>query len=171
MKNPRASSNTCEARTTTSPRCRDSMWIPIPNLPSQRFLTLRKPLVHYFRTLVLAKVRRVTPGSRNPNQKFAGGFSHGGAPTTKCGMAAFHEELYYTINGISLLIPSPRNRPEDIPALVDLFLKKYAAIFSRSVPGLESSTMDSLVRYTWPGNVRPSIVGLPANRQCQQGRP
>jgi len=66
----------------------------------------------------------------------------------------FHEELYYTINGVCLLIPSLRNRREDIPALVDLSLKKYAAISSRFVPQLGSSTMDSLVRYTWPGNVR-----------------
>jgi two-component system, NtrC family, response regulator AtoC len=66
----------------------------------------------------------------------------------------FREELYYTINGISLLIPSLRNRREDIPALVDLFLRKHAAVFSRSVPQLASSTMDLLVRYTWPGNVR-----------------
>jgi DNA-binding NtrC family response regulator len=66
----------------------------------------------------------------------------------------FHEELYYAINGVCLLIPSLRSRPEDIPVLVDLFLKKYAAILSRPVPQLSSSTMDSLVRYTWPANVR-----------------
>jgi DNA-binding NtrC family response regulator len=66
----------------------------------------------------------------------------------------FHEELYYTISGICLLIPSLRNRPEDIVPLVDLFLKKYAAVFSRPIPQLGSSTMESLVRYTWPGNVR-----------------
>jgi DNA-binding NtrC family response regulator len=66
----------------------------------------------------------------------------------------FHDELYCTIIGICLVVPSLRNRPEDIPALVDLFLRKYAAILSRAVPPVGSSTMDSLVRYTWPGNVR-----------------
>ena len=66
----------------------------------------------------------------------------------------FIDELYYTISGVCLLIPPLRNRPEDIPGLVDLFLRKYAAVLSRSVPQLGSSTIDALVRYTWPGNVR-----------------
>ena len=66
----------------------------------------------------------------------------------------FHEELYYTVSGICLLIPPLRNRLEDIPALVELLLRKHAAILSRSVPQLRSSTIDSLGRYTWPGNVR-----------------
>jgi DNA-binding NtrC family response regulator len=66
----------------------------------------------------------------------------------------FHEELYYGINGITLLVPALRNRPEDIQGLVDLFLKKYAAIFSRPIVQLGSVIMDSLLRCTWPGNVR-----------------
>ena len=66
----------------------------------------------------------------------------------------FYEELYYAISGICLMIPALRHRSEDIPTLVDLLLRKHAAILSRSVPQLRSSTIDSLVRYTWPGNVR-----------------
>ena len=52
------------------------------------------------------------------------------------------------------MVPSLRNRSEDIPVLVDLFLKKYAALARRSVSSLSASTMDLLVRYAWPGNVR-----------------
>ena len=66
----------------------------------------------------------------------------------------FHEGLYYAINGVCLVVPSLRNRSEDIPVLVDLFLKKYAALARRSVSSLSASTMDLLVRYAWPGNVR-----------------
>ena len=65
----------------------------------------------------------------------------------------FREELYYVINGITLLVPPLRHRPEDIRPLIDLFMKKYGAILSRPVPPLGSSTMNSLLRYTWPGNV------------------
>ena len=66
----------------------------------------------------------------------------------------FHEELYYAVSGLCLLIPPLRNRLEDIPALVELLLRNHAAILSRPVPQVRSSTIDSLCRYTWPGNVR-----------------
>lgn len=66
----------------------------------------------------------------------------------------FREELYYTVAGITLLVPALRHRPEDIPGLIELFLQKYGVILHRPVPPLSPSTMDSLLRYTWPGNVR-----------------
>ena len=42
----------------------------------------------------------------------------------------FREELYYRINGVHLRLPPLRNRKEDIPALLDFFLKKYATLFA-----------------------------------------
>jgi DNA-binding NtrC family response regulator len=65
----------------------------------------------------------------------------------------FRDELYYKINGICLLIPALRHRPEDIPELLELFLKKYSALSNRPVPQLNASTMDPLIRHAWPGNV------------------
>ena len=66
----------------------------------------------------------------------------------------FREELYYRINGVHLRLPPLRNRKEDIPALLDFFLKKYASLFGRPEPHLSAPTMDLLLRHAWPGNIR-----------------
>ena len=66
----------------------------------------------------------------------------------------FREELYYRINGVHLSLPPLRNRKEDIPTLLDFFLKKYASLFGRPEPQLTQPTMDLLLRHAWPGNIR-----------------
>src|ERR1019366_9604839 len=66
----------------------------------------------------------------------------------------FREELYYRINGVHLRLPPLRNRTEDIPGLIDFFLKKYASLFGRPEPKLNAPTMDLLLRHAWPGNIR-----------------
>jgi two-component system response regulator AtoC len=66
----------------------------------------------------------------------------------------FQQELYYRINGVCLRLPSLRHRKEDIPLLLDFFLRKYASLFNRDTPRLRSTTLDLLLQYTWPGNVR-----------------
>jgi two-component system, NtrC family, response regulator AtoC len=66
----------------------------------------------------------------------------------------FREELYYRINGVHLRLPPLRNRKEDIPALLDFFLKKYASLFGRPTPHLSTPTTDLLLGHSWPGNIR-----------------
>jgi two-component system response regulator AtoC len=66
----------------------------------------------------------------------------------------FREELYYRINGVHLRLPPLRDRKEDIPALLDFFLKKYASLFGRPEPQLTKPTVDLLLRHPWPGNIR-----------------
>lgn len=66
----------------------------------------------------------------------------------------FREELYYRINGVHLRLPPLRNRTEDIPGLLDFFLKKYASLFERPEPKLSAPTMDLLLQHAWPGNIR-----------------
>jgi two-component system, NtrC family, response regulator AtoC len=66
----------------------------------------------------------------------------------------FREELYYRINGVSLRLPPLRHRKEDIPILLDFFLKKYSLLFARNVPHLAPATIDALIQHSWPGNVR-----------------
>lgn len=66
----------------------------------------------------------------------------------------FREELYYRLNGVCLRLPSLRQRKEDIPALADFFLKKYASLFERPVLRLDPKTMNVLLQHSWPGNVR-----------------
>ena len=66
----------------------------------------------------------------------------------------FREELYYRISGVCLRLPPLRHRKEDIPVLLDVFLKRYASLFGRSEPHLEPAAMNLLLRHSWPGNVR-----------------
>jgi DNA-binding NtrC family response regulator len=66
----------------------------------------------------------------------------------------FREELYYRINGVHLRLPALRDRKEDIPALLEFFLKKYASLFGRPTPHLTTPTVDLLLGHSWPGNIR-----------------
>ena len=68
--------------------------------------------------------------------------------------ARFRDELYYRISGVHLRLPPLRNRKDDIPALLDFFLKKYASLFARPEPLPSAGIMDLLMRYPWPGNIR-----------------
>jgi len=66
----------------------------------------------------------------------------------------FREELYYRVNGVCLRLPPLRQRKEDVPALVDYFLTKYAALFGHPRPSLSSQTLQILLDHSWPGNIR-----------------
>jgi len=66
----------------------------------------------------------------------------------------FREELFYRINGVHLRLPPLRNRKEDIPSLLDFFLKKYASLFGRPTPQMSTRAMDLLLGHAWPGNIR-----------------
>src|SRR5262249_49346421 len=66
----------------------------------------------------------------------------------------FRQDLYYRINGVSLRLPALRHRKEDIPGLLDFFLKKYASVFGRLKPRLGAEAMAQLLQHSWPGNVR-----------------
>jgi DNA-binding NtrC family response regulator len=66
----------------------------------------------------------------------------------------FREELYYRINGVNLRLPPLRQRRDDIPGLLDFFLKKYASLFGRPEQKLNSATMELLLKHSWPGNIR-----------------
>lgn len=63
---------------------------------------------------------------------------------------AFREDLFYRIRVLEIEIPPLRRRREDIPALLDLFLKRYASSPLRFTPEAE----DMLIKYPFPGNVR-----------------
>ncbi len=64
------------------------------------------------------------------------------------------EDLYYRVNGVCLRLPPLRQRREDIPALVDGFLTKYAAAFARPKPEVSRTIMRTFLEYAWPGNIR-----------------
>lgn len=66
----------------------------------------------------------------------------------------FRADLYYRLNIFPILIPSLRERHEDIPALVSRFLQKYTARHGKRISGINESAMDALKKYEWPGNIR-----------------
>jgi len=67
----------------------------------------------------------------------------------------FREDLYYRLNIIKIYIPPLRNRPEDIPTLIDYFIEKYASQFDRNkISKPDPDAMEKLIAYNWPGNVR-----------------
>ncbi len=66
----------------------------------------------------------------------------------------FRQDLYYRINVIKIDIPPLRERAEDVPYLVDFFIKKYNQKFNKNLKGADSKFMKHLYEYDWPGNVR-----------------
>ena len=66
----------------------------------------------------------------------------------------FREDLYYRLNVVTVHLPPLVDRREDIPTLVDHFLRIYAAENFRDVPRVDSRAIRVLQDYSWPGNVR-----------------
>lgn len=67
---------------------------------------------------------------------------------------AFRSDLYYRLNVIPLHVPALRNRRSDIPQLVTFFLEQSAKRMGKAVTLVSQKTMDLLVDYSWPGNIR-----------------
>jgi len=67
---------------------------------------------------------------------------------------SFREDLLYRLNVVSITLPPLRRRPEDIPALTDYFVRKYAARYQREPLTVSPSLVERFCRYSWPGNVR-----------------
>ena len=66
----------------------------------------------------------------------------------------FREDLYYRLRVIEMRLPALRDRREDIPALVDHFVRKYADKNGKRITGIEPEALAALVEHDWPGNVR-----------------
>ncbi|MGI9107386.1 MAG: sigma-54-dependent transcriptional regulator [Pyrinomonadaceae bacterium] len=66
----------------------------------------------------------------------------------------FRDDLYYRINVLSIDIPPLRERREDIPVLINFFLKKHTRNTSRLIRGLTPEARVVMLEYAWPGNVR-----------------
>lgn len=66
----------------------------------------------------------------------------------------FREDLYYRIAVFRIEIPPLRERKDDIPELVNSFVKRYSTLSGNKIKNLDSRTMDMIVNYSWPGNIR-----------------
>lgn len=85
-------------------------------------------------------VRIVAATNRDLQQAIAKGF--------------FREDFYYRLKVFSLSVPPLRERKEDIPALVDHFLRKFSLELGKDVVEVDDNVVDILLRYPWPGNIR-----------------
>ena len=66
----------------------------------------------------------------------------------------FRRDLYFLLNVVSLEIPPLRQRPEDIPDLVDIFTRQFALQYCKPIPKLSDEALNTLMDYAWPGNIR-----------------
>jgi len=66
----------------------------------------------------------------------------------------FREDLYYRLNVFPIKAPPLRDRPKDIPLLVMAFLNEFNQKMGKNIDCIPKQTMERLVRYRWPGNIR-----------------
>jgi two-component system NtrC family response regulator len=66
----------------------------------------------------------------------------------------FRPDLYYRLNVIRIHVPPLRERKDDIPALVDHFVRKYSELEGKAIQSVSAEAMNLLLRYTFPGNIR-----------------
>ena len=95
----------------------------------------------------------------------------------------FRSDLFYRINVFPISIPPLRERPEDIPPLVRHFAQEFARRMHKTIESISDETMDALIQYPWPGNIRElqnvierSVVlhqkgKLSVKKSCLAGQP
>jgi two-component system response regulator AtoC len=66
----------------------------------------------------------------------------------------FRDDLYYRLNVVQIAVPALRDRPEEIPLLAQYFVERYAKLFQHDGFTLPAETLERLMRYRYPGNVR-----------------
>jgi formate hydrogenlyase transcriptional activator len=66
----------------------------------------------------------------------------------------FRQDLFYRLSVFPITVPALRDRPEDIPHLVWHYTNTYARQFNRQIESIPVAAMESMVNYSWPGNIR-----------------
>jgi two-component system response regulator HydG len=92
------------------------------------------------RTTIKLDIRFITATNRNLYKEVAAG--------------KFRIDLYYRINVFSITLAPLRERTEDIPVLVDYFLKKHAKLSDSQPKRMGQQALEKLLNYSWPGNIR-----------------
>jgi formate hydrogenlyase transcriptional activator len=85
-------------------------------------------------------VRLIAATNRDLNAMVAGG--------------TFRSDLYYRLSVFPIFVPPLRERPEDIAPLVNHFVRKFSREIGREIDTIPTSTMDALLKWPWPGNIR-----------------
>jgi two-component system, NtrC family, response regulator AtoC len=69
-------------------------------------------------------------------------------------LGTFREDLFYRLNVVSIFLPPLRERKEDIPMLIEHFLKRYNNYYNKNAKPFSAESILRLIDYNWPGNVR-----------------
>ncbi len=124
---------------------------------------------------IKVNIRVITATNRNLEQEVIAG--------------RFREDLFYRLSVVPIRVPPLRERKGDVPLLVDYFLKKYSRLFAKDISALSSYSMEVLMNYDFPGNVReleniiergvamensniilPESLSIASHRQVSQGQ-
>ena len=73
---------------------------------------------------------------------------------TMADQGQFRKDLYYRLNVFPIEIPALRERKEDIPHLINLFLERFNQEYQKAITDIHPAVLESMVQYEWPGNVR-----------------
>ena len=113
-----------------------------PSLQAKYLRTLQDGAVRRLggKTELKVDVRIIAATNRDPLQAVKDG--------------AFREDLYYRLNVLNVTLPPLRQRREDIPLLVEAFIKEFNDKYDKSVKSLDDEAMRLLTHHEWPGNVR-----------------
>ena len=68
--------------------------------------------------------------------------------------ARFRQDLYYRLNVITIHLPPLREKKEDIPLLIDFFIRKFSKKYKKEISNLEQNALKKLINYNFPGNIR-----------------
>ncbi len=92
------------------------------------------------RELIAVDLRLVAATNRNPDEEIAA--------------RRFRQDLFYRLAAVTLRVPPLRERSEDLPVLLDHFLRRYAQEWNREPKQVGADAMEIVLAYPWPGNVR-----------------
>jgi DNA-binding NtrC family response regulator len=67
---------------------------------------------------------------------------------------SFREDLFYRLNVVSIRLPPLRERPEDIDALAQIFIRRYSQLARKQITAISNDAIERLKNYSWPGNIR-----------------
>ena len=70
------------------------------------------------------------------------------------GGGTFRHDLYYRLNVFTIKLPPLRERPDDLPLLVNYFLRRFARDMEKQIDGVAEAALELLRQYSWPGNIR-----------------
>lgn len=91
-------------------------------------------------TTISVDVRLIATSNRNLHEYVAAG--------------KFREDLFWRLDVFPIVLPTLKDRPEDIPLLVEHFISKYNAETGKEIKSIAQAAMNRLMKYDWPGNIR-----------------